>query len=123
MSSGTSGAANAVAAPGAAAPPQRRTAVSTAAAAAAAAPASSEMITVDVDLGDRSYPIYIGAGLLARGELLRRHVPGKRVLIVTNKTVAPLYLDRCAFCFVFVVAPCGSIWPSSVHAPTCSTRV
>lgn len=50
--------------------------------------------TVTVDLGDRSYPIYIGAGLLDRGELLRRHVKGKKVLIVTNTTVAPLYLDR-----------------------------
>ncbi|KXZ56038.1 hypothetical protein GPECTOR_2g1590 [Gonium pectorale] len=53
------------------------------------------MKTVDVDLGDRSYPIYIGAGLLNQGELLRKHIPGKRVLIVTNETIAPLYLERC----------------------------
>jgi 3-dehydroquinate synthase len=52
------------------------------------------MKTVEVDLGDRSYPIYIGQGLLNQGELLRKHIPGKRVLIVTNETVAPLYLDR-----------------------------
>ncbi len=52
--------------------------------------------TVHVHLGDRSYPIFIGAGLLERGELLRKHVPGKRVLVVTNETIAPLYLDRCA---------------------------
>ncbi|GBG72034.1 hypothetical protein CBR_g10969 [Chara braunii] len=50
-------------------------------------------IVVDVDLGDRSYPIYIGSGLLNRGDLLRRHVKGKQVLIVTNDTVAPIYLD------------------------------
>lgn len=50
--------------------------------------------TVDVPLGDRSYPIYIGEGLLDRGELLQQHVPGKRVLIVTNETIAPLYLER-----------------------------
>ncbi|KAJ8771169.1 hypothetical protein K2173_023494 [Erythroxylum novogranatense] len=49
---------------------------------------------VDVDLGDRSYPIYIGSGLLDRPELLQRHVHGKRVLVVTNSTVAPLYLDK-----------------------------
>lgn len=49
---------------------------------------------MEVDLGERSYPIYIGAGLLERGELLRRHVPGGRALVVTNETVAPLYLDR-----------------------------
>ena len=38
------------------------------------------MKTVDVALGDRSYPIYIGSGLLTgKGELLRKHVPGKQV--------------------------------------------
>ncbi|KAI0514216.1 hypothetical protein KFK09_010251 [Dendrobium nobile] len=49
---------------------------------------------VDVDLGDRSYPIYIGSGLLDAPDLLQRHVAGKRVLVVTNTTIAPLYLDR-----------------------------
>ncbi|OWM66457.1 3-dehydroquinate synthase, chloroplastic [Punica granatum] len=49
---------------------------------------------VDVDLGDRSYPIYIGSNLLDQPELLQRHVHGKRVLIVTNETIAPLYLDK-----------------------------
>jgi 3-dehydroquinate synthase len=64
--------------------------------AAVAAPAAHQgsMKTVEVDLGDRSYPIYIGTGLLERGELLRQHIPGKRVLIVTNETIAPLYLDK-----------------------------
>jgi 3-dehydroquinate synthase len=51
-------------------------------------------VIVDVDLGDRSYPIYIGSGLLGQPELLQRHVHGKRVLVVTNETVAPLYLDK-----------------------------
>ncbi|CAL0331924.1 unnamed protein product [Lupinus luteus] len=50
--------------------------------------------TVDVDLGDRSYPIYIGSGLLDQPHLLQRHVHGRRVLVVTNTTVAPLYLDK-----------------------------
>ena len=67
---------------------------SLAASAAAAPAAAAAMKTVTVDLGDRSYPIYIGPGLLERGELLRQHIPGKRVLIVTNETVAPLYLDK-----------------------------
>lgn len=53
------------------------------------------MQTVQVALGDRSYPIYIGQGLLDRSDLLQQHVLGKKVLIVTNETVAPLYLDRC----------------------------
>ncbi|EER99266.1 hypothetical protein BDA96_02G294100 [Sorghum bicolor] len=58
-------------------------------------PAESRVSTVvDVDLGDRSYPIYIGAGLLDEPDLLQRHVHGKRVLVVTNTTVAPLYLEK-----------------------------
>ncbi|CAI9110967.1 OLC1v1011083C4 [Oldenlandia corymbosa var. corymbosa] len=50
--------------------------------------------TVEVDLGTRSYPIYIGPGLLDQPDLLQRHVHGKKVLVVTNTTVAPLYLDK-----------------------------
>ncbi|MEW5307501.1 MAG: hypothetical protein WDW36_009892 [Sanguina aurantia] len=57
--------------------------------------APGTMKIVQVPLGDRSYPIYIGTGLLDKGELLQQHVPGKKVLIVTNETVAPLYLERC----------------------------
>ncbi|KAG1360977.1 3-dehydroquinate synthase, chloroplastic [Cocos nucifera] len=49
---------------------------------------------VEVDLGNRSYPIYIGSGLLDEPDLLQRHVHGKRVLVVTNTTIAPLYLDK-----------------------------
>lgn len=51
-------------------------------------------ITLQVDLGDRSYPISIGQSLLSRGELIAQHVPGARVAVVTNATVAPLYLER-----------------------------
>lgn len=49
---------------------------------------------VEVDLGNRSYPIYIGSGLLDQPDLLQRHVHGKSVLVVTNTTIAPLYLDK-----------------------------
>ncbi len=52
------------------------------------------METVNLDLGDDSYTIFIGGGLLDDGDLLRRHIRGKQVLIVTNETVAPLYLGR-----------------------------
>lgn len=45
-----------------------------------------------VELGDRSYPIYIGSGLLQQPELLQKHITSKQVLVVTNSTVAPLYL-------------------------------
>jgi len=50
--------------------------------------------TLEVSLGERSYPIYIGAGLLDDGDLLRRTVPARQVAIVTNDVVAPLYLER-----------------------------
>ena len=50
------------------------------------------MKTLNVELGERSYPIYIGAGLLRDGALLRGHLPGRQLLVVSNETVAPLYL-------------------------------
>jgi 3-dehydroquinate synthase len=52
------------------------------------------MQTLTVDLGDRSYPIHIGAGLLSQPELILPHLPQKRVAVVTNTTVAPLYLEQ-----------------------------
>ena len=52
------------------------------------------MYTLDVPLGERSYPIHIGAGLLDRGELLLSSIRGRDVVVVTNETVAPLYLAR-----------------------------
>ena len=52
------------------------------------------MKTLVVELGERSYPIYIGEGLLARDDLLRPHIDGRQVMIVTNDTVAPLYLQK-----------------------------
>ena len=47
-----------------------------------------------IELGSRSYPILIGAGLLDDPQLLARTVPARDVLVVTNETVGPLYLDR-----------------------------
>ena len=52
------------------------------------------MEALGVDLGDRSYPIYIGSGLLDRLAELLPALAGKQVLVVTNTTIAPLYLDR-----------------------------
>jgi 3-dehydroquinate synthase len=54
-------------------------------------------ISLNVELGDRSYPITIGRGLLDDAALLTRHIGGSgKVAIVTNTTVAPLYLDKVA---------------------------
>jgi 3-dehydroquinate synthase len=52
------------------------------------------MKTLTVNLGNRSYPIHIGQQLLGHGELLTRHLRGRQVLLVSNDTVAPLYLDK-----------------------------
>ncbi len=52
------------------------------------------MTTLNLDLGERSYPIDIGAGLLEEPDLLTRHVPDKAAMVVSNTTVAPLYLQR-----------------------------
>ena len=54
---------------------------------------SSAVKTLYVELGERRYPIYIGANLLQRAELLRPHITSQRVMIVSNVTVAPLYLQ------------------------------
>lgn len=51
------------------------------------------MKSLQVELGERSYPIHIGHGLLARPELLAPYIRGRQVLVVTNETVAPLYLS------------------------------
>jgi 3-dehydroquinate synthase len=50
--------------------------------------------TLQLDLGERSYPIYIGSGLLQQTDLLSRHIDSKQVMLVSNETIAPLYLDQ-----------------------------
>jgi shikimate kinase/3-dehydroquinate synthase len=56
----------------------------------------SNAITLNVALGERSYPIAIGPDLLSDPALLARHIQGRQVAIVTNTTIAPLYLERVA---------------------------
>jgi 3-dehydroquinate synthase len=52
------------------------------------------MRTVIVGLGERAYPIHIGESLLARADLFLPHLPQRKVSVVTNITVASLYLER-----------------------------
>ncbi len=52
------------------------------------------MEILNVELGNRSYPIYIGQDLLQKPELLIPHIHGDSALIVSNETVAPLYLQQ-----------------------------
>lgn len=52
------------------------------------------MDTIKVGLGSRSYPIYIGAGLLSDKSLLAQSTSAAQILVVSNETIAPLYLQR-----------------------------
>lgn len=70
--------------------------------------------TLTVALGERSYPIHIGSGILEQGELIASRLGQKRAAIVTNEVVAPLYLRRltealeaCGVASVPIVLPDG----------------
>lgn len=55
------------------------------------------MKTLQVELGEhgeRNYPIFIGQDLLSKPELIKPYVKGSQVMIVSNETVAPIYLDK-----------------------------
>lgn len=52
------------------------------------------MKQIQVNLGERSYPIFIGQDLFTNNELLARYLSSKTILIVTNETIAPLYLEQ-----------------------------
>lgn len=49
------------------------------------------MIELNLDLGARSYPIFIGKELLSNPACFQPYISGKQVMIVSNETVAPLY--------------------------------
>ncbi|MCG5499670.1 3-dehydroquinate synthase [Ectothiorhodospira lacustris] len=51
------------------------------------------MDTLTVDLDERSYPIHIGRGLLDEPARFAQALEGRRTMVVTNETIAPLYLD------------------------------
>ncbi len=79
------------------------------------------METLKVELGSRSYPILIGAGLLTRPDALRPLVPGRDLLIVSNTTVAPLYLPALADAFptqrrLEVILPDGEVHKTLANA-------
>lgn len=70
------------------------------------------MQTLTVELGERSYPIYAGSGLLGGSELIHQHIPGKHVAVVTNTTVEKLYREPVEtalrdFSPLFIVLPDG----------------
>ena len=51
------------------------------------------MKTINIDLGQRSYPIYVGDNLLSNNIIFKKHIRTKKIALVSNTTVAPLYLD------------------------------
>lgn len=55
---------------------------------------NKDMKTLKVELGNRSYPIYIGSGILVDRQLFTDHIKGKQTLVTTNETIAPLYLEK-----------------------------
>lgn len=70
--------------------------------------------TLEVALGDRTYPIHVGSGLLDQAELIASRLPQKKAAIVTNDVVGPLYLVRlqaalaaCGVHTVTIVLPDG----------------
>lgn len=52
------------------------------------------MKTLELELGERSYPIHIGSQLIDQADLYKKHLKGSFTAVVTNETVAPLYADR-----------------------------
>lgn len=52
------------------------------------------MKVLTVELGARSYPIYIGETLISNAKLLAKHIVAQRAMIVSNKTVGALYLEK-----------------------------
>jgi len=50
------------------------------------------MKSINIDLGQRGYSIHIGSGLLDDAVLLKQSISGKQIMVVTNETIAPLYL-------------------------------
>lgn len=56
--------------------------------------------SITVNLKENAYPIYLGSQLLDDENLLRRHLLAKQVMIVTNETIAPLYLPRIEKAFL-----------------------
>jgi len=68
------------------------------------------MRCVEVGLGQRSYPIWIGSGLIGQaGQQLQPLIPGKRALIVTNPTVASHYLSSLRSSLESVAVAVGEV--------------
>ena len=79
------------------------------------------MDILNVELGTRSYPILIGSGLLGETEVFRRYLRAREVLIVSNTSVAPLYLSTLVASLsgrrrVEVILPDGEVHKTLANA-------
>ena len=67
---------------------------------------------LNVELGSKSYPIFIGSELLSQKSFITDHIHGQQVMVVSNTTVAPIYLDQVvrqldAYTVEFIILPDG----------------
>ncbi|WP_028304487.1 3-dehydroquinate synthase [Oceanospirillum maris] len=82
------------------------------------------MKTLNVDLGNRSYPIHIGSQLIQKLDIIAPHIHGHQVMIVSNTTVAPLYLEALKntladdFQVAEVILPDGEAYKTLDHVNT-----
>ncbi len=83
------------------------------------------MQTLQVTLGDRTYPIHIGRDLISQADLILPHLKRKQVAIVTNTIVAPLYLEKltkplrnAGISVVEIVLPDGEAYKNSATLNT-----
>lgn len=68
------------------------------------------MSMLTVELGDRSYPIHIEAGLLSKPAVLSPYIKSPLAVIITNDVVAPLYLEKAK-------AACGDVHIETIIIP------
>ncbi len=78
------------------------------------------MKKLSVDLPHKSYPIFIGFDILSDASLVTPHVHGKQVMIVSNETIAPLYLEKakalfCEYQVDVVILPDGEEFKTMEH--------
>ncbi|MDQ7089553.1 MAG: 3-dehydroquinate synthase [Methylococcales bacterium] len=86
------------------------------------------MKQLDVDLGDRSYPIYIGSDLVSQEKLLAQHIQANQVVVVTNTTIAPLYLqglcdNLSAYNVEHIILPDGEQYKTLSYVETIFTQL
>jgi 3-dehydroquinate synthase len=86
------------------------------------------MKQLQVELGTRRYPIYIGENLLTQTDLISCHIKSKQVVVVTNTTIAPLYLNAVlkqltSYQVETVILPDGEQYKSLAHVETIFTAL